>query len=396
LSSPITVICVNHNGSVPPVAADITTGATESTTGAGSFNLFKTNATTQVTYWNGIQFNSGNAANLSAFFLYNSLSCKGYARFDNCIFNVNNTNTGSGIGLGPSGESNDVMVDWYNTKVQFGAAAQCIFNVDFRFRWLNTTGAIVLGTVPTTLFSAVLVPSILECRGVDFSNLGTNALITLGVTGSTPDWSLFENCKFGLSPLSSSLISGSFATQGCRPFRFINCGAGGTNYLYRLSGFQGDIYSETSVTRNGGATDGTTPVSRKVVSSANVNWFSPLESDPIIFWNISTSAITINVYVICDNYTIQNTDVAMKIEYLGNASFPISTLDLSTQSATILTTGSAQPTDSVSTWNGTGGFTSPVLQKLSATITPAMAGPIKVTIMCMKPSFTFYYDPLRG
>ncbi len=171
---------------------------------------------------------------------------------------------------------------------------------------------------------------------------------------------------------------------------FINCDSASTNYKYHLEVYEGTIDEDSSVTRSTGATDGTTPISEKMVSSANVTVDSPLRSRPIVFWNESTSSITLTIPILTNNVTLKDNEAAIEVEYLSDASFPLSTVT-STLITNPFTTAANLTTDSTSTWNNAPG--TPVKQQISLTFTPARKGPIRVRVLLAKTSTTLWFDP---
>jgi hypothetical protein len=82
-----------------------------------------------------------------------------------------------------------------------------------------------------------------------------------------------------------------------------------------------------------------------------------------------------------------NDDIWMVVEYLGSSSAPLASFANTTKSNN-LATGSAVSTDS-SSWGG-----STTAFKMSVTITPQLAGYLRVYVMAAKVSSTFYIDPL--
>lgn len=200
---------------------------------------------------------------------------------------------------------------------------------------------------------------------------------------------LFENCKLGSSV---SLTTGSNAGQGGVQAHLINCDSGDTNYRYAKHCYQGDITSETTIVKSSGASDGTTSLARKMVSSANSKFFSPLESDPIVTWNETTgSSITATVEIVNDGSTLTDAEIWLEVEYLGTSGFPLS-LFAHDRSSDILATAANQTSSSV-TWTTTG-LGSPVKQKLTVTFTPQEKGVVKARVMLAKASQTVYFDPV--
>jgi hypothetical protein len=161
--------------------------------------------------------------------------------------------------------------------------------------------------------------------------------------------------------------------------------------------YQGTIIQETVNVRTGGATDGTTAIARKLVSSANSKFASPLELDCNVQWNETTgSELTATVHILTDNVTLTDAECWLEVEYLGSADYPISSF-VSDRAANILAAGVAQ-TASDATWTLTGFGGDPegvnaVKQKLHVAFTPAMKGPVKIKVMLAKLNTNVYVCP---
>lgn len=380
-ASPCRIICVNHSGTVPPVSADLRTTATVTTTGANSLNF------AGMAYVYGIIFNAGSTGGSMQF----TATTPWWWRLEACALRVGSNNSGGRFFVGgTTTNADDSLLELVNTTVQFGNAGQGI-TVRAPFRWLNTASAITSGTLPTTLFlqAANSAPyGWAEVVGVDLSALASGkSLVDVSVACFAKH--LFMDCKLGSSV---SVTTGSVAGQGGTEVRLINCDSANTNYRYYRQTYQGTITQETTIVRSGGASDGTTTVSRKMVTTANSKLYSPLESDPMVVWNETTgSSVTVTIPVLTDNVTLTNADAWIEVEYLGTASFPLGNY-VNDRVADILASGTNQTTDGTSSWTTTG-LTTPVKQSLAVTFTPQVKGPFRVRVMLAKVSTTMYFDP---
>ncbi len=309
-------------------------------------------------------------------------------KYEACELKIGNTSTSSTLSPGVAGgNSDDNLLELVNVSLEFGATAQ---NVTCRcpVRWTNTNAvAGIQGTVPTTLFNLVTAvsPGFLDVYGVDLSAAGSGKNLVLGSAAIFARIN-FENCKLGASV---TLINGVTAGQGGIEVRVVNCDSADTNYRYSYQTYQGTITQDIATYRSGGASDGTTGVSRKMVATANTKFYSPLVSDPIIVWNETLGSVTATVEVITDNVTLTDAEAWIEVEYLGTSGFPLSSFS-SDRATNFLTTPANQTSSSV-TW--TTGIGTPIKQKLSTTFTPAEKGPIKVRVMYAKASGTMYFCP---
>lgn len=374
VTSPSRVICVNRAGTVPPVAADMRTTATI-TAGTTSGTLTLSTFSVRI-YFYGISFRAGSGSSGSGIATSGSGAC---FVFDACKFILNTTSSARTIALGAETQF------WSNTVVTFGAADQGI-NVSSNcvLYWDKTsTTPAVTGTSPTTLFN--IATGDVYLKGLDLSAIGSgNSVFAVG--SNSLGLKIIENCKMGAS---FAFTSGTFV-MGKGSFLGVNCDSGDTNYAYRKQNYLGTITHETTIKRTGGASDGTTGISRKLVSTTNSRLFPPLEMDPIVIWNESTSSITVTVHVVTDNVTLKDSECWIEVEELGTSGYPLSVIQ-SDRATTVLTTPANQTT-STEAWTTTG-LGTPVYQKLNVTFTPAEKGPIKVRVMLAKASTTVYVCP---
>jgi hypothetical protein len=364
-AAPCFVYCANTAGSVPPVSADLRTTSTVTTTGGNGITFG-----TQVCYFYGVTFSSGSGATstglaLNGTFLY----------FKSCTLSAPGT-TASGAKFS---SQNSVVLD--GTVLNFGAAADG-FGPGGVVRWLNTSSALTGATLTTGLFSSTVAG--IYCEGVDLSALGASSTIFRAV-GSAGRVAVLKDCKFGAS-VTVAATPTVVATPPHAEISVIRCDSGDTNYRTEKYTYTGTLTTETTIVRTGGASDGTTPISWKVITTANSERIYPFECLPIFAWNDSTgSALTVTVE--CRGAAIPNIDeVWMDVEYLGTSGFPLGNFATSGH-ADLLATGTAC-TSSSETWGGsTASF------KLTKTITPQGKGPITVYVKIAKVSSTFYIDP---
>jgi hypothetical protein len=366
------VYSIDHTLSLPVSSSGLKAGASYATQGAVAVSL----QTSGYAYWYGITFSAGtssNAANLQIG------STDTYAKFDTCTLKLNNTSTSSNILLGGNGAA--TFFELVNTQMQFGAAGQSLILEGARFIWRNTASAI-LGTAPTTLFSNALNQNINIFEGIDFSAVTGTLVGSAAFMGAQFS---FIDCKLGggvtIAATPGSLV-GAFVDV-------IRCDSSGTNYIQRRYWYQATLSEETTVVRGGGATDGITPIAWKIVTTANAKWLTPFEAFPISIWNsITTGNVTVTIYGTWGGGAVPNNDdIWIEVEYLGSSGSPLASFVNDTKSNN-LASGSALSSDG-SAW---GGGTTPF--KMSVTITPLLAGYLRVYVKAAKTSSTFYIDPL--
>ena len=247
------------------------------------------------------------------------------------------------------------------------------------------------GTIPTALFLGVSLQPTPPVRviGMDLSAL-TSGKSLVGV-GGNKSWNInFENCKLGASV---ALTSGTNPGPGGSRVTLDNCDSADTQYRMQRHQYEGDVYSETTVVRTGGASNGTTPLAHKMVSSAGARFTFPFYGPEMVIYNAATgSAKTATVEIVHDSLTaLTDAEVWLEVEYLGTAGFPLS-LFLTDRAADLLATPADQTVSTIA-WTTTG-ITNVNKQKLAVTFTPQEIGLIRCRVAVAKPSYTVYVDPL--
>lgn len=380
-TSPTEVICVADWGAATgtSVPTTLATTGTVSTTGANTITCYG------FVYGYGVTLVAGNSTGTASI---NFTSTAAWCWvLESCSLVLGASGAASRITFGGAGGARaSTGLILKNSTIVFSATGQSIIP---NCTALIQGGSIAAtGSVPTTLFvaNAGFEAANIYMSGVNLSAI-TGTLFTL--TGTLNDSYTVQDCKLrsGIT-ISTGSIPGPFSSI----VRVINSDSANTNYRYYRQVYQGTITHETTIVRTSGATDGTTPISRKMVSTANSKLYSPLESDPIVFWLDSTSSTTVTIPVVTDNVTLTDADCWIEVEELGTSGYP-QAVTVSDRCADILATPANQTTDGSSTWTTTG-LTTPVKQQLSVTFTPASKGSVRVRVMLAKASTTVYFDPL--
>lgn len=368
-ASPNFIYCVDHT-IASPGTGNLKTG----TAGAGSVRTTGANGITLngTFYCYGVLFAAGTGAAAATLTVANSNT--NMQVFENCALQQGGS-AGGTVRSGATGAQ--IVVSLINTTVQFANASGGL-SMTGKFFWRNTASA-VTGTPPTTLFlNNVLTASL--C-GVDLSGMSGK---TLFAAFTAPAAFVLQDCKL---PASVTINAAQAAGYQFLEVFLIRCDST-SNYRQEKHTSFGDLTTETTIVRTGGATDGTTALAHKIITNANSKWIVPFESIPITFWNDSLAAMTVTVFGIWGGGAVPNNDdIWIDVEYLGSASSPQATF-LSGTKANNLATGAAQTTDS-STWGGS----TTAFAMVSASFTPAQKGPITVYVRAAKLSTTFYVDP---
>ncbi len=371
-TNPCTVISVSRAGSVPPVVADITNGASVTTTGTNTMTI------SGDAYYQGVTFSCATGSSGALLTLGGASVFKQF--YKNCGFVIGQTASGSWMTIGATGGGRFV---WDNCTANFAAVGQG-FNISSQslFEWKNTASPLP-GSVPTTLFASSGQQGML-IRGVDLSALGSGKTICAGTSSMAR--CVFENCKLGASVTVSTMPSTTY-NNTCD---LINCDSGATGYRNEWYRREGTVTTETTITRTGGASDGIQAVSWKTVSNSNATVYQVLELAPISQWNILTGTSHTATIEIVSSASLNNDDIWLELEYLGSSSSPISSGGNSTVATRL--TANAAVTTSTAAWNSSPA--TPVYQKLQVTFTPQLAGLVIARVKLAKPSTTVYVDPL--
>lgn len=370
-ASPNRVLCVDPAGSVPPVSADLSTGATA--TGTAS-----SNSITGSVYTYGVSYITTAAFNTSIGGGDNRMT------FERCAFRQTNASAQDLI-VGSSSTDQSNVTTLKNTTVEFGHSGSGIRMVGGKFEWLNTASAVVSGTLPTNLFLGTTTNGIssIVLDGVDLSALGSGKTI-IAANGGTNTTSI-RNCKLG----GSVTVAATPALPPNRVTLEIS-DSGATGYRQEIYDYAGTLTTETTIVETGGASDGVQAISWKVVTTANAKQSQPFATFQIAQWNTATgSAKTATIEIVNDGTTLKNTEVWVEVEYLGSSSYPLASVVSS--GADVLSAGSNISTSNI-TWTTTG-LSSPTKQYLQVSFTPQMVGYVRATVYVGKASQTLYIDP---
>jgi hypothetical protein len=374
IANPTKVICANRAGSVPPVSADRRTTATVTTTGTSSTLNFS-----GFTHYDGIIFSAGSGAGNVNAALQNTSG--GWIKFDNCSLRLASTGTGK-LSLTIDG----VYIELNNTTVSFAGTGQG-FLVGEVLKWRNTPSAFVGGsTIPTTLFNLSSGDGgSVECIGVDLSAAGSGKTICGASSAANAVAFKLVDCKLDAAVTKSAVP----AAHGASEVDFVRSGASGVNYTVFRHRISGTLDHETTIVRTGGASDGTTLIAWKIVTTANCTYSVPFECPPIAIWNDTVgSAKTATVEGVWGGGAVPlDGDIWVDVEYLGDATSPQGSF-VNDGTPDLLATPANQ-TSSSSTWGG-----STTKFKLNVTFTAQQKGWIYARVKCAKASSTFYIDPL--
>lgn len=387
IASPTQIVC-GDDAAEPPTSESAAGAVT--TTGASNISISGS------CFVSGLTFSSATGG--TGGFVSMCTSGVGFQKYKDCSFRCVGTNVGARISLGGVEEW---YTQWENCSVKFANANQGIACGNFGgvFRWEG--GSLLSGgTSPTTLLlfqNSSTRGYFFDVSGVDLSAASSTInLVSATIAGALRG--KFRNCKLPTS-WSGSLLSAATTDIAFR-VEMHNCDAGDTNYRFWVEDQFGSIKQSTSVYRDSGASDGTTPISWAMATSSNAEYpLCVLESPELpAIWNSSTgSSKTVTVEIVHDGASAcTDGEIWLEVQYLGTSGFPLSAFVSDRKG--LLASASAQASSSA-TWTGDSG-TGPNgsstwnTLKLECTFTPQEAGYIQAKVCMAKASTTVYVDPL--
>jgi len=314
----------------------------------------------------------------------------------NCILQLGNTgNAGSLISVGPAINSSvkDVSIELRDCNFKFNNAVQTI-RLQSGLIEMRGCSIDAAGSTPTTLFTrlaaGIVKGLVQDCdlSGVSFTNL-------IDISTACSGDIIFRNSKV---PSSVAVTTGSMTGPGSGVVHFQNCDSSGTNYRLADVSYAGFVLSETTIVRTGGATDGATPLSWKMVTNASSAYpATPLYSPQIAVWNDTTgSSVTATIEIVHDSVgagtagALQNDEIWLEIDYISSSGTPLGAR-VDNKKATVLTAAADQPSSSA-TWTTTG-IATPLKQKLSVSFTAQQKGFVIGRVVLAKASKTVYAGP---
>lgn len=380
-ASPNLVYCVTKT-TLPPVSANLTTGGSILTTVASDivYNGFA--------YFYGLTIACGSGSS-NANLLFSNLVATGLI-FDTCTLKLVGSNAASRMVVGNNNPTNaDQVVTFKNTTVQFANASQGIVLGAGKFSWERTASAIQGATLPTTLITTASTTqagrAILE--GVDLSALASGKTL-VGATAD-PQLIILKDCRLGASVTVAAAPTGWSGAEVI----VIRADSSGTNYRHEKYTYTGTQTVDTTIIRTGGATDGTTVLSWKVVSTANSRWVLPFECIPITQWIDSTGSHTVTVYGTTTGGGVPKDDeIWIDAVYLKDSGDPLGGFQTTTKADNLAASAATNNSADSSTWAGGGagnGF-----KIVSPSFTVNQKGYVTVYVKVAKATATYYIDPL--
>lgn len=372
----IRILCGN-DGAEPPTAL-ATSGSISTSTGTGTITLSGTQD--RALYIYGLGFHAGVGAS-GASHIQAGTAASIY--FERCVFDLAETGGTARI-IMPNNQSGHFR--FKDCDFQFSHASHSLQSNGGHAVFEG--GSILVDTAITLLWASTVGGTRIEMSGVDLSN----GAAAMNIANNTSDnvIVLLRNCKMPAS-WSGSVNSGTPGEGSI--YQIQNSDSADTNYRLEKKTQFGTVTHETTVIKTGGASDGTTGLSWKMVAHADAEWnHQTLDSPEIVKWNETTgSPITVTVDILHDSVTnITDKGIWLEVQYLGTSG---TTLSLFVDDAAAdYITAAADQADSSATWTTTG-MTNPNTQKLNVTFTPQKKGFIHAVVKLAQASKTVYIDP---
>lgn len=329
----IQYLCVANGGAIPPTAADLTTGASVTTTGNSTITIGHS-------YYQGIAFNCATGAFGTLFNI--STGAGTYVSMRNCALNMRAASGGQFVFGNVAGSK----IELVNTTIGFGGASGELFGLaGSQFIWRDTPSALsaVGGTWPANPFRGTVGTMFVE--NVDLSAFAGSGYWNVN---AGPVKAVFSRCK-----LAAVAMIGLNSAPGHAEIDVIDCDTAGATYRHeRWQPYEGNQVIETTAVHTGGASDGTTTYSWKITTQVTARWQFPFESLPVSIWNATTgSSVTMTLEGCLSGTALPNNDdIWLDASYLGTAASTLGSR-VSQTKATPLTAAAALTASTVA-WDG--------------------------------------------
>lgn len=298
LVKPTEIICVGNAGNIPPQAADVTTGASVTTTSANSMTIGSA-----VDIW-GIAFSCGSGANIATLSL--GTAANSNVRLHNCSLTLPGTSTEA---LSLASTTGFVALRNTNFSVSGNTSSGITSNGPWTWRESSWTST---GTL-TNIINGGAAHGATLCEDIDLSGVTVTNIVNNGGSGRH----VFSRCKM---PASYTGQTTANPVPGFPTLDLINCDSGGNTYKHERWSPVGTQQTETTAIHTNGASDGTTGYSWKL-SGFEGFWSCPFESMPAVIWNTTTGTNVTATLEACVNLSAlpNNDDIWLECEYFGTS-----------------------------------------------------------------------------
>ncbi len=393
VGTPNKMIC-GTTAAAPPTTAAVMTN-TISSTAANPINVSGSG------YFYGIKLAAGSGA--SGAILTVGATGTSVQYWENSTLAIGSSSAASRVVLGQNSTSIATeKVILRGCTLSFGGAAQ-------KIELNNNVEIIGGGLAGTSLTGSAFIttgnrPSNAVIDGFDMSSMASNT--PLVTTAASHGKIIFRDCKLPATWTSGTIFTAAPSAPGLRG-ELYNCSGGTANYKLRIEDYTGTITDEIAIVKTtpAGASDGVTPYSWKMVTSANAKFPGlGLYSPELFYWNSTVSgSVTLTVALVHSAVgggtagALTDKEAWLEVEFLGSAATPIASIQTDssgtsggTTAGSPLAAAADQATDT-STWASPPA--TPLYQKLSVTIAPRMVGMYIVRVVLAGASDTVYVDP---
>lgn len=338
--TPLSIICVNKAGSLPPVTADLRTTATVTATTSSSMTIG--NGAFRFCY--GINFFSGNSSNVTINF-NGDQSDKFY---ESCTFTLT---TGSAAGAALTFNFHG-QVKFKNCTFSFTNAGH---SLQASASWAEFDNCTFSGTSPTSSFLSTDNFTNFVFRGCDFS-AWTGMNVHTGANGTGTMLAQFRDCK-----LPSGFVTGDVLANGVTTVSeqivVSRCNVAGTSnpWQYLQNDANGTLTADAIIARAFGAQDAATAISWKTVTKTACTGAncSDLRPPLIAEWNTVTgSNVTATIFGLYNGAALPTNDACfIDVDYMGTSGTTLSVRQSSRVGDYLPTTTPGNTTaDSTSDW----------------------------------------------
>ena len=372
-------ICTN-SATAPPAASSYSTGALEQTSGSNNLSFSTSQGNNSLI--SGLALTAGSGAG----------SCRlvlGGGNYQGLLQNCTFTLGGSGTSYIQITSAFNETTRLVNCSVVFTSASHGFLSDGGGATgtcFTMTGGSVVGPTLSSMLSAAFFRYSNVVLKGVDLSGVG-GTIVTLGAQTNTANFR-FVNCKLNAAATLCSLPSSGYQGFLLPQVAFYNCDAGTTNYKYAVYAGTSQVQSETVYVRNGGASDGTTAISWKIVTGAGLSAaVATFTTEDIVQWNDTVGVSKTATLYLYSNAVLTNANCWMELDYMSSTSSPIAST--ASSYAGVDVTGTALSSDT-STW---GGAALTYKYAISVNFTPQQKGLVRARLFVGIASATIYIDP---
>lgn len=374
-ANPIIIMCVNDGTDALADTGTMTTTGSNAITLNGSIRVY------------GLTPSAGTGAGAVSLVMAAVAGQSDLQRYENCKLRLGAG--GGGVSLGTTTGTATRVISWRNCQVKFNNSTQNVRvqGVD-RFTWDG--GGVEAGSVTPAALVAVGSNGrggAAFLSGLDLSALSTS--MVLFSAASVFAVAVARNIKLPAGVPETGWLVGALTAPGPR-FEAYNIDSGDTQRRIYIEEFAGYTRDESTVVRTGGATDGATPFSWKMVSNANASRHGARVVSPEIHipLNAAGSPITIAADIVTDGVTLTDGEAWIDVQYAGTNGFSQSVF---ANDAAAINGTPANQDSSTDAWTTTG-LTSPTKQRLSVTVTPQEVGTLIARVVLAKASTTMFAD----